>query len=135
MWRQNDLPQENIYKLYKTRCQIELMFKTWKSSMGINKIQPMKYQRLMCIFYAKFILFLINCNIIYPINRSLYNKTDKILSLSKCIKSLLLYFREIRNILVRPNFKLNNFIKNIYGLLSKNHWLETRKTALDFMKY
>lgn len=128
----DDLPPENMYKLYKTRWQIELMFKTWKSNMGINKIHPMKYQRLMCLLYAKFILFLINSNIIYSINRSLYNKNDKVLSLGKCIKSLLLHFGEIREILARPNFMFNNFIKNIYGLLSKNHWLEKRKNKEGF---
>lgn len=129
---QDELPPENMYKLYKIRWQIELMFKTWKSTMGINKIHPMKYQRLMCLLYAKFILFLINSNIIYPINRALYSKVDKVLSLDKCIKSLLLYFGETRKILGKPNFKLNHFIKSIYGLLSKNHWLEKRKNKEGF---
>lgn len=124
---EDDLPQENMYKLYKTRWQIELIFKTWKSTMGINKIHPMKYHRLMCLFYAKFILFLINSNIICLINRVLYNKFDKVLSQNKCIKSLLLLFEEIRIIIGENYNKLNNLIKKIYGLLSKNHWLEKRK--------
>jgi Transposase DDE domain len=129
---QDDLPAENMYTLYKTRWQIELIFKTWKSTMGINKIHPMKYQRLMCLLYAKFILFLINTNIICLINRVLYNKFDKVLSQNKCIKSLLLHFEEIRNIIGEHPYRLNHFIKNIYGLLSKNHWLEKRKNKEGF---
>lgn len=124
---ENDLPQENMYKLYKTRWQIELIFKTWKSTMGINKIHPMKYQRLMCLFYAKFILFLINSNIICLINRVLYDKFKKVLSQNKCIKSLLLHFEEIRIIIGENYNKLKNFMEKIYGLFSKNHWLEKRK--------
>jgi len=124
---QKDLPPENMYKLYKTRWQIELIFKTWKSTMGINKIHPMKYNRLMCLFYAKFILFLINSNIIFIIKRTLYNKCNKILSFSKCIKTLLLHFDAIRVIIGKNYSRCNYFIRILYLLLSKNHWLEKRK--------
>lgn len=129
---QDDLPPENMYKLYKTRWQIELIFKTWKSTMGINKIHPMKYHRLMCLFYAKFILFLINSNIVYLINRLFYTKFNKVLSQNKCFKSLLLHFEEVRKLIWESHYMLTNFIKNIYGLLSKNHWLEKRKNKESF---
>lgn len=132
-----NIPQENmsgnhIYKLYKIRWQIELIFKSWKSTCGIDKIHPMKYHRLMCLFYAKFLLILINYQIINLFHRVLYNTYGKLLSKDKCLKTLTNYFYKIRRILVNPHLKTALFLQSIACLLSKNHWLEKRKNRLNY---
>ena len=67
--------------------------------MGINKLQPMKYQRFMCLLYAKFILFLVNSQIVGMIARKLYDKEKKQLSMDKGIKTLQEHFSLTREIL------------------------------------
>lgn len=125
--KEKDLPVENMYRLYKTRWQIELVFKTWKSTLGINKLQPMKYQRFMCLLYAKFILFLVNSQIVGMIGRKIYEKEKKQLSQNKAIKTLQEHFSLTREILKAPGSKLTAYVDTIHRLLAKNHWLEKRK--------
>jgi Transposase DDE domain len=45
-----------LYTIYRVRWQIELVFKTWKSILGIHKIRSAKYHRVMCEIYGKLIL-------------------------------------------------------------------------------
>lgn len=127
---ENDLPVENMYKLYKTRWQIELVFKTWKSTLGINKLQPMKYQRFMCLLYAKFILFLVNSQVVGMIGRKIYEKGKKQLSQAKGIKTLQEHFSLTREILKAPGSKLTVYVDKMHRLLAKNHWLEKRKNKV-----
>lgn len=127
---EEDLPVENMYKLYKTRWQIELVFKIWKSTIGINKIQPMKYQRFMCLMYSKFILFLVNSQIVGMIARKLYVKEKRQLSLDKGIKTLMMYFNLTREMLKVPRFRLTVYVDTMHRLLGKNHWLEKRKNKM-----
>jgi hypothetical protein len=129
---EEDLPVENIYKLYRTRWQVELIFKVWKSVMGMDKIHPMKYSRLMCLLYAKLILFLVNSQVAGLIARTLYAREKKLLSMDKCLKTLQLYFGRTREVLVAERFCLTDYIQAMYRLLSKNHWLEKRKEGVGF---
>lgn len=132
---EKDLPAENIYMLYKIRWQIELMFKTWKSVMGINQIHPMKYHRLLCLLYAKLTLFLINNQITGLFARKFYNRKEKkILSINKCMNTLSLYFSKTRKLITEKPLHLNGYIHDINNLLAKNHWLEKRKNKVSFLE-
>ena len=129
---EEDLPVENIYELYKTRWQIELIFKTWKSIMGINNIHPMKYHRLMCLLYTKFILFLVNSQVAGLFAKKMYDQKQKLLSINKSLKTLQIYFCKTREILTVHRMPLTDYIEKMYKLLSKNHWLEKRKNKVGF---
>lgn len=50
------IPMDALYVIYRVRWQIELVFKTWKSILGIHRIQSAKYNRVMCELYGKLIL-------------------------------------------------------------------------------
>jgi hypothetical protein len=54
---------ETLYTFYRIRWQIELIFKTWKSILGINKIRSSRTERLMCEVYGKLILAALSVNI------------------------------------------------------------------------
>jgi hypothetical protein len=126
---EEDLPVENMYNLYRTRWQIELVFKIWKSTIGISKLQPMKYHRFMCLLYAKFILFLVNSQIAGMMVRKLYDGKRQ-LSLDKAMKTLHLYFNLTREVLKSPHLGLTEYLDIMQRLLAKNHWLEKRKNKV-----
>lgn len=126
---EEDLPVEDMYKLYKTRWQIELVFKIWKSTIGISKLQPMKYHRFMCLLYAKFILFLVNSQIVGMIARKLYDGKRQ-LSMDKGMKTLQVYFNLTREMLKVPRLRLTGYVDTMHRLLAKNHWLEKRKNKV-----
>jgi len=126
---EKDLPAQDMYGPYKTRWQIELAFKTWKSTMGINKLHPMKYHRFMCLLYAKFILFLVNSQIVGLIARKLYNG-KKQLSMDKAMKTVLSYFSLTREVLKAPRYRLTGYLDTMFRLMERNHWLEIRKNKV-----
>ena len=55
------MSMDELFSIYRLRWQIELMFKLWKSVLGIHKVQKMKLERFLCMLYAKlnYIKFLI----------------------------------------------------------------------------
>jgi len=128
-----DIPSKEVYTLYKLRWQIELTFKIWKSIYGIDKIQPMKYQRFICIIYAKLLLLQINNQFINMVQSKIYKKYKKILSKSKCFRTLQVYSVKIRKILMGKSNKINQQIQEIATMFSKNHWLEKRKGRINFI--
>jgi hypothetical protein len=60
---QETLRAMDIIQLYRLRWQIELMFKTWKSLIGIHRVKAVKKERLECQLLAKFIWILLNWKI------------------------------------------------------------------------
>ncbi len=63
------LAADNISEVYRTRWQIELIFKTWKSLLLIHKTKPVKKHRFECQLLAKFIWILLNWKIFQAISK------------------------------------------------------------------
>jgi hypothetical protein len=63
------LSARDINKVYNTRWQIELVFKTWKSLLSINKTKPVKRHRFECQLLAKFIWILLNWKIFHAVSK------------------------------------------------------------------
>lgn len=124
----------DIYKLYKLRWQTELIFKTLKSTLGINKSQPMKYQRFMCMIYAKLILYMINNQIVNIVQTLFYRKHGRFLSRDRCFKTLIRYFHRLRRLFKEPGYKTVLFLSDLIVLFSKNHWMEKRKNRLNYIE-
>jgi hypothetical protein len=129
---ENELADEKVYLLYKLRWQIELIFKTWKSTCGIDKLQPMKYHRFLCTLYAKLILVLINNQIFNLVQKHLYERFHNLLSRDKCFKTLIRYFIKMRQLFLDQKYKTKDFLYDIANMFSKNHWLEKRKKRINF---
>jgi len=128
------LPKEAVYKAYKIRWQIELMFKHWKSTCSINNLQPMKYERFICLLYAKLILITINLQLIRNFQGYYFQSRNKLLSEDKCFKTLTKGFDRLLQILKQEGSKSINELNKIAELFSKEHWKEKRIERVNYIE-
>jgi hypothetical protein len=123
------LPDEVISTLYKIRWQIELIFKIWKSVIGIHHTRKMKYQRWLCILHFKLLMMLVNWNIIMAQRNYLYRWKGKLLSLNKCFKTLIDNNHKLREAIKLGYNGIRKFAHWINKILIENHWLEKKKNS------
>ncbi len=124
---------ETISKLYRTRWQIELVFKIWKSILHIDKFRKMKIERFLTSIYLKLLWILINWQVISSCRNYFFNEKQKLLSISKSFQmtnEIKHHFRE--EILSNNVEKINGIIIKIILTLEDNHWSEKRKNRCNF---
>jgi hypothetical protein len=128
------LPKEAVYNAYKMRWQIELMFKHWKSTCKINNLQPMKYERFICLLYAKLILIIINLQLIRNFQGYYFQTENKLLSEDKCFKTLIKGFERMLQILKQESVKSICELNKIAEIFSKGHWKEKRNKRVNHIE-
>jgi hypothetical protein len=121
---------EVVAKIYKMLWQVELVFKAWKSIFGIDNVNPMKYERLICLLNVRLLLILINWSMFMQRRTQLYIKTGKLLSVSKCFKTLQENSKELRDILTNSCKGLGRWAKMLSELFETHHWLERKKNKI-----
>ena len=131
---ENIIPNEVVSSLYRIRWQIELVFKIWKSVIGIHNTQRMKYKRWKCLLYTKLLVMIINWNIIMTHRTIFYNKLGRLLSPNKSFKTLNDNIYRLRKAIKGGMESKVNFIKWITETLSEKHWLEKKNKTLGFEK-
>ena len=127
------IPSEKVYLLYKFRWQIELFFKSWKSSgLNINKIKGVKYTRYMCILYAKLIMIVLSDRIHSHFAQQRYKQDKKILSPSKCVNTLRRQIDLLRSCINACTNTLHQIFDKISLLFSRGHFLCKRKKRINY---
>jgi len=130
------LPFDKIMPLYWFRWQIELMFKNWKSVFSIQKFQKMKETRYITMLYIRLIFIVLNMQIVNSVQSAISKQKLKknILSYQKTLQTLKTKFVEILIILRSSQEDAVNSLKDIYNILSENHWRENRKNRENFIE-
>ena len=128
------LPDEVVSALYRMRWQIELIFKIWKSVIGIHHTRKMKYKRWLCLLHFKLLLMIVNWNIIMTQRNHLYRRKGKLLSLNKCFKTLFDNSYRLRDALKLGLKGITKFIFWVEKILNENHWLERKNKSMGLEK-
>lgn len=81
-----DVTPNEIHELYSLRWQIELLFKSWKSTLDLTQCKPMKLERLYCYFYSQLIQMMLCTMTVYQMRYLLWKKSQKELSEMKGFK-------------------------------------------------
>ena len=72
---QDILPTDLIRSIYSLRWQIEIIFKTWKSTFNLDKVKQMKIQRFDCINYGTLIQIMLCTKLYNYYKTTLWNKS------------------------------------------------------------
>lgn len=128
------LPDKVISSIYRIRWQIELIFKIWKSIIGIHHTRKMKYKRWLCMLYSKLLIMIVNWNIIMTQRNYLYRSKGRLLSLNKCFKTLCDNSNRLRAAMKTGNKSIRIFILWVVKTLNENHWLENRNKSTGLEK-
>jgi len=123
---------DELFSIYRLRWQIELMFKLWKSVLGIHKVQKMKLERFLCMLYAKLIYITFSIETISLVRSWQYKKKQKILSVAKCFNTLIEKKRILSAIRTIWTKRKDNLIRSIFKIFENKHWLERRKNNKNF---
>ena len=124
------LTAEAISLVYRTRWMVELVFKNWKGVFGIDHLNPMKYQRLMCVLYMRLLMITICWEIFTLKRKQLFDQTGKLVSLIKCMKTLQENCIFLKEILINKCKGLSKWIRKISQILDNHHWLEKKKNKV-----
>ena len=131
------IPTQNVWRLYRMRWQIELIFKIWKSICAIDKVKKVKKNRLECYIYAKLILIVVGWKIIWRTASCLYAQERKALSFYKAFKTLLkVKLSELRDIVLIGKGCIADFMNDFYAISKTKHLLEKKRdkpTSLEIL--
>lgn len=130
------LPAEKLRKCYYLRWQIELVFKTWKSFLQIDKLKKVKKERFECQLLAKLLWVLLNWRLLQTCN--LYVQRDKPtsgVSILKFFKRSLAFSATLR-LVVQKRLSLHLWLREIFLPLIENTACEaptSKKTSYEIL--
>ena len=114
------LPLEKIRKVYYLRWQVELVFKTWKSTFEIHKVKKVKTERMECQLLAKLLWVLLNWRLFQCSNQHVINNSPKTgVSLIKFFKRCIQFSHSLRLVILR-RVKLKNWLNHTFLPLIEN---------------
>jgi hypothetical protein len=130
-----DIPAEKVYLLYKFRWQIELLFKSWKSSgWHLDRIKEVKYERYMCILYAKLLMIVFSDRIYGFFARKRYRLDQTILSPCKCVKTLCKQIHLLRKLIDADAGAISQILDKIGALFARGYVLCKRKKRMNYQE-
>lgn len=106
------LSVEQAYNLYRVRWQVELVFKTWKSILKIDKVRQMKVERFKCYLYSKLLWIVLNWDMVAGAEAMMWKYNGCLLSLYKCYALLKSKAIGLKAILFDAHDQLKEWLKN-----------------------
>lgn len=132
-----DCTANEICQLYKIRWQIELIFKTWKSVLKINKIRTMSIERFRCYLLSKLLWIMLSWEICQLHSPIIWQDSHRIISIYKCFSILKLDASKIKEVLFSAKERILNWLKScqqnftLYGLKDER---KGRKKLIELLQ-
>lgn len=124
---QEVLPDEQVRNVYYLRWQIELVFKTWKSFFGINRVKKVKKERFECQILAQLLWIMINWKLFAICKNHAQKQSPSVyISLIKFFKRCLMFSGSLREVIITPD-KLNKWLENVFLPAINNTACETHR--------
>lgn len=122
---------EELYRLYKIRWQVELLFKACKSIVRLDKVHSMKAERLKCYLYSKLLWIVLNWDICRCVQAKAWVEHGSLLSHYKCFGLLMQQATALKDKLFCQTDTLREWLlKTCQGLIDYG-LRENRKNRLN----
>ena len=118
---------DEIYKLYKLRWQVEIIFKGWKSILKIHKVRKMNAHRFRCYLLSKLIWILFCWDIYKTVNAYAWRSSKESISIYKCIGLIKLQIISLKEIFIKPQNKFHQWLHSLKEILLRYGLKEDKK--------
>jgi hypothetical protein len=98
----------------------------------LNKIKDVKYERYMCLLYAKLLMIILSDQIYGIFAQKRYRQDKKILSRFKCVKTLCQHIDLLRGLIDASVYRIKEILDKIAILFSRGHILCPRKDRMNY---
>lgn len=102
-----------VVKVYPLRWQIELIFKSWKSSLHLASLTTKQEDTTLCYLYGRMLLILLNYALYPQIRASLWMKKKRELSLLKLMRHLQVFAASWMQAIFQSEFTLRRFLTRV----------------------
>ena len=102
-----------VLTVYPLRWQVELIFKSWKSSLHLASIKTTKEDTTLCYLYGRMLLILLNYVLCPQIRAALWEKQQRELSVLKLVRHLQAFAERWMQAIFQSEFALRRFLQQV----------------------
>jgi hypothetical protein len=122
------LPKTLIRSIYSLRWQVEIIFKTWKSTFNLDKVTPMKLARFECLNYGTLLKIVICTKLFDYYKTILWNRSRIEVSEIKAMRFLQIMINQVILMMLSTTpKKINPLLEQVLSTLACKCVKECRK--------
>ena len=99
-----------VVKVYPLRWQIELIFKSWKSSLHLASINTKKEDTTLCYLYGRMLLIVLNYALCPQLRTTLWVRKRRELSVLKLVRHFQAFADRWMQAIFRSEIELYHFL-------------------------